>query len=228
MTGKIIVESAELGVLGTRGFLVWREGQRQALLIDFPDGVASWVRAMELKHGIEVRTMVLTHGHWDHLSGYKELLQYWTESPRSVSLYAHVGDRPFIENPENMRSFALPGISLVPPAVNHWWDTLPVEWCEHGIDWQVRHVPGHAPGNILLYCEEGGFAVVGDVIFRESVGRYDLPLASWPQLQDSIRNQIYTLPVDTVLMPGHGPNTTVAWERRWNPYVSDRGDDSSS
>ncbi len=226
MTGKIIVESAELGVLGTRGYLVWREGNKEAVLIDFPDGAASWIQTMEEKHGIEVRSLVLTHGHWDHLSGYGELQRYWAESSRLVSLCAHTGDRPFIENPEIMRSFALPGISLVPPRVDHWWQELPIGWSELGIDWQIRHVPGHAPGNILLYCAEGGFAIVGDVIFKGSVGRYDLPLASWEQLQNSILQQIYTLPDDTVLMPGHGPNTTVAWERRTNPYVPARAGES--
>ncbi len=219
MSGKIRVESAELGVIGTRGFLVWREGTRQALLVDFPDGSAEWIEEMETRHGVEVTTLVLTHGHWDHLSGYAELTQLFKQKQRSVTLYAHEGDRPFIENPECMRSFVLPGITLIAPQVDHWWQQLPIAWDNHGIHWEVRHVPGHAPGNVLLYCAEAAFAIVGDVIFRGSVGRYDLPLANWEDLQQSIRRQVYTLSEDTILMPGHGPNTTVGFEMRNNPYV---------
>lgn len=220
MSDLIKVVSAELGVIGTRAFIVWRDGEEEALLVDFPDGISEWVLQVEEREGIRVRTLALTHGHWDHLSGYAELEElYKARGEEMPSLYAHSADAPFIRDPEAMRSFAIPGLKLKAPQVTTWWETLPLTWNVHGIDWEIRHVPGHAPGNILLYTQEGGFAIVGDVIFKGSVGRYDLPFANWEDLQHSIRSQVYTLPDSTVLMPGHGEDTTVIGEKRSNPYV---------
>jgi glyoxylase-like metal-dependent hydrolase (beta-lactamase superfamily II) len=88
-----------------------------------------------------------------------------------------------------------------------------------GLRFEVRHVPGHAPGNVLFYNAEANAAFVGDAIFAGSVGRPDLPGGDWPQLENSIRTQIYTLPEGTVLYPGHGPVTTVARERATNRFV---------
>lgn len=220
MSNAVKVVASELGVIGTRAFIVWKEGSEDALLVDFPDGVVEWAQQVEAKYGVRIRTMVLTHGHWDHLSGYSELEEWFQSKNESMPpLYAHVADAPFIRDPEAMRSFAIPGLRLKAPKVTTWWEQLPVQWSCQGVDWDVRHVPGHAPGNILLYSSEGGFAIVGDVIFRGSVGRYDLPFSNWEDLQNSIRSQIYTLPPETVLMPGHGTDTTVDLEMRTNPYV---------
>ena len=84
---------------------------------------------------------------------------------------------------------------------------------------EIRHVPGHCPGNILVYlpCQEA--AIVGDVIFSGSVGRYDLPGGDFEVLQQSIRKEVYSLPDSTTLYPGHGPTTTVGHEKVSNPFV---------
>jgi len=84
---------------------------------------------------------------------------------------------------------------------------------------EVRHVPGHCPGNVLFYFPQSAAAFVGDALFRGSVGRTDLPGADPAVLARSIREQIYTLPGETVVYPGHGPETTVAAEREDNPFV---------
>jgi hydroxyacylglutathione hydrolase len=84
---------------------------------------------------------------------------------------------------------------------------------------EVRHVPGHCPGNVLFYFSKSGLAFVGDALFQGSIGRTDLPGGGFEQLEQSIRSQIYTLPGATVVHPGHGPSTTVAAERTHNPYV---------
>ena len=83
----------------------------------------------------------------------------------------------------------------------------------------MRHVPGHCPGSILLWCEQEKLAFCGDAIFAGSVGRTDLPGGNWPTLLKSIREKIYTLPHDTVLYPGHGEPTTVGDEYVANPYA---------
>jgi glyoxylase-like metal-dependent hydrolase (beta-lactamase superfamily II) len=84
---------------------------------------------------------------------------------------------------------------------------------------EVRHVPGHCPGNILIYAPAQEAAFVGDVIFAGSVGRYDLPGGDFAVLERSIREQVYTLPEGTTLYPGHGSTTTVAQEKSSNPFV---------
>ncbi len=84
----------------------------------------------------------------------------------------------------------------------------------------MRHVPGHCPGNVLFYFKSLQAAFVGDALFNGSIGRTDLPGGNFDQLEQAIREQIYTLPDTTVVYPGHGPKTTVAQERTNNPYVS--------
>jgi glyoxylase-like metal-dependent hydrolase (beta-lactamase superfamily II) len=85
---------------------------------------------------------------------------------------------------------------------------------------EVRHVPGHCPGNVLFYFAAEHAAFVGDALFNGSIGRTDLPGGNFAQLERAIREQIYTLPEATVIFPGHGPQTTVGDERSHNPYVS--------
>lgn len=85
---------------------------------------------------------------------------------------------------------------------------------------EVRHVPGHCPGNVLFYFPALQAAFVGDALFAGSIGRTDLPGGDFDTLAQSIREQIYTLPDDTVVYPGHGPDTTVGAEKETNPYVA--------
>ncbi|MEX0856366.1 MAG: MBL fold metallo-hydrolase, partial [Gemmatimonadota bacterium] len=84
---------------------------------------------------------------------------------------------------------------------------------------EVRFTPGHAPGHVTLYDAECGLALVGDVIFSKSIGRTDLPGGDFQRLMRSIREEILTLPDDTRLLPGHGPETTVHLERIGNPFL---------
>ncbi|HNR01940.1 MAG TPA: MBL fold metallo-hydrolase [Anaerolineaceae bacterium] len=84
---------------------------------------------------------------------------------------------------------------------------------------QVRHAPGHSPGSVVFYIDDIKTAVVGDLIFYQGIGRTDLDGGSFNQLKKSIETQIFTLPPQTLLIPGHGPTTTVGEEMRLNPYV---------
>lgn len=84
---------------------------------------------------------------------------------------------------------------------------------------EVRLAPGHSPGSVVFYYAAGGWAIGGDVLFAGSIGRTDLPGGNHAQLLESIRTQLYTLPDETIIWPGHGPETTIAEEKRSNPYV---------
>jgi glyoxylase-like metal-dependent hydrolase (beta-lactamase superfamily II) len=86
-------------------------------------------------------------------------------------------------------------------------------------EFEVRHAPGHTPGHVMFYCESANVLFCGDVIFRTSIGRTDLPRGDHATLIDSIRTQVLTLPDDTRLLNGHGPETTVGFERANNPFL---------
>lgn len=84
---------------------------------------------------------------------------------------------------------------------------------------KVLFAPGHAPGHVCFYCEKQGFVIGGDVLFRESIGRTDLPGGNHETLLNSIRTQLFTLPDETVVYSGHGPTTTIGYEKKHNPFL---------
>ena len=93
---------------------------------------------------------------------------------------------------------------------------VPMKLGDHEI--QLLFVPGHSPGHIALYNKEQNLCIAGDVLFRQSIGRTDLPGGNHEQLLQAIRTQLFTLPGETVVYPGHGPSTTIEFEKRYNPF----------
>ncbi|WEK37395.1 MAG: MBL fold metallo-hydrolase [Candidatus Pseudobacter hemicellulosilyticus] len=85
----------------------------------------------------------------------------------------------------------------------------------------VLFTPGHSPGHVVFYCKAQAFVIGGDVLFRESIGRTDLPGGDYATLERSIREQLYTLPDETIIYPGHGPATTIGHEKKQNPFVKE-------
>jgi len=202
------------GLIQTNAYLLTEPTRGDAVLIDAPGGIWAEVEPILARDGLKLRELWLTHGHWDHTQGGAEVVRR-----TGARVRAHADDRMLIETPEVMNVF-LRGLTLEPIQVDQWageGDT----WELWGQPVEVRHVPGHCPGNILFYFAADNLAVVGDAIFAGSVGRTDLPGGSMAVLEKSIRDRIYTLPPNTVLYPGHGPDTTVESERATNPYVHD-------
>ncbi len=162
---------------------------------------------------MQLKALWITHGHWDHTQGGAEVLRQ-----AKVPVVAHRDDQTLIETPEVMEGFMGEKLGLEGFAVDQWvgdGDTLEVL----GEKVEVRHVPGHCPGNIMFVFPRLDAAFVGDAIFAGSIGRTDLPGGSLEVLSRSIRERIYTLPDATTLYPGHGGATTVGQEKRSNPYV---------
>jgi glyoxylase-like metal-dependent hydrolase (beta-lactamase superfamily II) len=164
--------------------------------------------------GIPLGAIVLTHAHLDHVEGVPAVAEFAPEAP----IFLHEADAPlYVAVEQQARAFNLPSIGTLPP---------PTHTMAHGEEltfgdfrFQIRHAPGHAPGHVILYCEEEGVAFVGDVVFMGAIGRADLPGGNYHQLMESIRAQVLSLPDDTRLLTGHGPETTVGWERRTNPFL---------
>lgn len=184
---------------------------RTGLLVD-PGAESSLALAAARNKGLEVAAILLTHAHLDHIEGVA-LAKSATDAP----IYLHPGDRPnYDAAPIQAAHFGLPGTPLPPPDV----DLTPGDRLVFGgSELEVVFVPGHAPGHVMFVSASDGVAISGDVIFMGSIGRADLPGGDYSLLMESIRTQVLTLPDNTRLYPGHGPETTVAHERRTNPFL---------
>lgn len=202
------------GPIGTNAYLLTDASRGEALLIDAPHGVWDDVQPLLAQERCKLVALLVTHGHWDHTGDAARI-----QRNARVPLYAHEADRPLIETPEVMARFSIPGLVLEPARIDV-FVTQGQRLDLAGQSIEVRHVPGHAAGNVLFYFPALDAAFVGDALFNGSVGRTDLPGGSFEQLARSIQTQIYTLPANTIVYPGHGPETTVGDEMTSNPYVA--------
>lgn len=196
------------GPLETNTYLVADRATGDALVID-PGGDPGEILAFLAKERLRCRQIVNTHGHFDHVSGNRAL-----KSATGAALLVHEGDVPMLAGAAaHARIFMMEAENSPQP------DVILVDREELRVGdvlLRVVHTPGHSPGGITLVTQ--GAAFCGDLVFYGSVGRTDLPGGSERVLLDSIRQHILTLPDDTALYPGHGPETTVGLERRQNPF----------
>jgi len=202
------VTAFALGPLQTNGYLLEHAGR--ALFVD-PGGDPAPVLAALAKRKPVLEAVVLTHLHFDHAYG-------------AAALAAATG-APVLANPAD--AFLLDswlgrggemGVPLVP---DYAYQPLAAGDAQFlGLDCRVLATPGHSPGSLTLYFPDAGAAFVGDLIFQRSIGRVDFPGGSEEALFASVRENIFTLPGNTRLYPGHGPATTVAAEAAHNPFFA--------
>lgn len=198
--------------------ILWDEETKRGAVVD-PGGDVERILAALHELGVTVEKILLTHGHIDHAGGAADL---------RAALEREGGAAVPVEGPdqrdaflldglaEQGRTFGVEGAKRVQPA--RWLaegDTVSIG----GHEFSVRHCPGHTPGHIVFINAAHGLALVGDVIFRGSVGRTDFPYGDHEALIASIRDKILTLPDETVFICGHGPGSSVGAERRGNPFV---------
>lgn len=202
------------GPIQTIGYLLTEPSRGEAVLIDAPGDILEKIEPILTKEGCRLNELWLTHGHWDHTQDAAKVVR-----ATDAQVRAHRDDQRLIESPEIMARFLGPDMKLEPVKVDLWMNQGD-RFEMLGEPVEVRHVPGHCPGNILFYFPRLCAAFVGDALFNGSVGRTDLPGGSFEVLERSIREQIYTLPEDTQVYPGHGSATTVGDEKAGNPYVA--------
>lgn len=213
--GSVNLHVLPAGPIQTNAYLLIAPERGEAVLVDAPGGVWADVAPILEKETCRLVELWLTHGHWDHMQGAAEIV-----AATGAKTRAHAEDRMLYETPEVMERLMGEDLGLKPVPIDRWvgqgetFDAL-------GVRVEVRHVPGHCPGSVLFYVASLGTAFVGDALFAGSIGRTDLPGGNFAQLERAIRGQIFTLPGPTVVLPGHGPQTTVAHERAHNPYVRD-------
>lgn len=162
---------------------------------------------------LSVKHLLCTHLHLDHIFGNPFVLDTYNVSPR-----AHILDvEQLPKASEQALSFGLHGEFRNIPVLEPLAGGDVVSFGSSTL--KVLHVPGHSPGSLAFYNKEDGFVVVGDALFAGSIGRTDLWGGSHEQLVASIHNKILSLPNETVIYPGHGPQTSVACEKQNNPYL---------
>ena len=202
------------GPIQTIGYLLTDATLGEAVLVDAPGDILAKIRPVLAKEGCTLKELWLTHGHWDHMQDGAEV-----KRETGALVRAHRADQAMIETPEMMEAAMGARMGLKGVTVDSWVEQGD-KLTALGRTFEVRHVPGHCPGNVLFYQAEAQVALVGDALFNRGVGRWDFPGGSFDLLARVIREQIYTLPDETEVLPGHGPRTTVGDEKAHNPYVA--------
>jgi glyoxylase-like metal-dependent hydrolase (beta-lactamase superfamily II) len=194
---SLAVERYELGPLGTNCYVV--RGAGDAVVVD-PGGALRVERCAAI---------LVTHGHWDHLGGVADLAEA-TGAP----VYMAEAERILLEQPEGFTPQGVVVRPRAPDVLLRGGETLDLA----GLRFEVLSVPGHSPAHLAYYAD--GCLFSGDVLFAGSVGRTDLPGSSWDVLLESIRSLTERFGPDTVVYPGHGPETTLGAELARNPFLA--------
>lgn len=197
-------------------YVVWDDESLEGAVIDagcFSQEEKAMVQSFITKERLTIKYLLSTHLHFDHIFGNRFIAGTF-----HVELSAHRDDAFLIDN--FARQTALFGLDT-PEA------TLPVDTYIDETDtisigqydFSILHIPGHSPGGIVFYCAKAGVAFSGDVLFRGSIGRTDLWGGNHEALVTGIKEKLFTLPDSTVVYPGHGPQTTIGYEKSHNLYV---------
>lgn len=164
------------------------------------------------KNSLKPIALYNTHCHIDHVLGNRFIYENYGLIPQF-----HEGEVPVLVAVENMAPMYGFRYETSPIPESFLEESQTVSIGDHPL--QLLFVPGHSPAHLCFYSSEDGFLIGGDVLFRNSIGRTDLPGGNHQQLLDNIQEKIYTLPDDTIIYPGHGPTTTIGFEKATNPFI---------
>ena len=195
--------------------ILWDSETKDAILIDAGGDAAVLKKEIEAL-GLHVKALWLTHGHLDNAGAVGELAETW----KVPVIGPHKEDQFWLDMIQEVSArygFPIPQ----PVKVDQW-----LEGCEVlklGEDeFEVRFAPGHTPGHVMFYNAKHGLLWTGDVLFKGSIGRTDFPKGNHQQLLDSIQRECFSLPDDTQFISGHGPMSTIGYEKRFNPFVASK------
>ena len=211
MSDRLVVHQMSVGPLQVNCFIVACRRTSEAAVID-PGEEGERILHFAEEKGLRIRKVVNTHGHFDHIGANQHIVEM-----TGAELLIHGDDLPLLQNARNHAEVY--GLSVAaspePDRLLGQGDTFQVG----DLAFSVFHVPGHSPGSICLLAE--GHLFVGDVLFSGSIGRTDLPGGDFDSLVKGVRERLFALPDETIVHPGHGPETTIGRERRINPFVGD-------
>ncbi|AIW41549.1 MULTISPECIES: MBL fold metallo-hydrolase [Paenibacillus] len=204
------IRSFNLGPLQTNAYLLQGDDPQRAVIIDPGMNPGPLLRAIE---PLTIEAILLTHAHFDHIGGVEEI-----RNTKGCPVYLHALEQDWLTSPKLNGSLMWPEAS--PPI-----STEPAEYdlAEGqqlnliGHTFRVFHTPGHSPGSVSFLCGKDLFS--GDVLFRQGVGRTDLTGGRERDLYDSIQNKLFPLGDDVTVYSGHGPKTSIGYEKANNPYI---------
>lgn len=196
-------------------YIYWDENTKEGVIIDpgaYEDFEKEEILNYIKSNGIDIKLILLTHGHIDHIMGNK-----WAVDTFAVPVLMHKDDLPLIDMA--MDQAAMFGVQFPkPPAPDKFMDENDVIKVS-GNEFKIIHTPGHSPGSVCFVDEKEKVIFGGDTVFRGSVGRTDLWMGDMDVLLDSIQNKIFKFPDDFVIYPGHMEETTIGEERESNPFL---------
>jgi len=209
----MIHEILPVGMLQCNCSIFGDEQTREAIVVDPGDEIESVLDVLN-KHSLAVKAIVITHAHIDHIGGAQKL-----KAATGAPVYMNTNDTE---------------LQKMLPVQASWLGMAPVEDVEIDVaakdadrlvmgttEFHVLHTPGHTQGSISLWIPSQGKLAAGDTLFRDSIGRTDLPGGDSKQILKSIHSKLLPLPEETVVIPGHGPNTTIGREKQFNFFLRD-------
>jgi glyoxylase-like metal-dependent hydrolase (beta-lactamase superfamily II) len=210
----MIHEILPVGMLQCNCSIFGDETTREGIVIDPGDEIERILEVIQ-RHGLKIKAIVITHAHIDHIGGAHKVREA-TGAP----VYMNPNDTALQKMLDAQAAMLgvppVEDVAIDLPAKDG--DTLLVGTAEV----HVMHTPGHTQGSICLWMPSESKLVAGDTLFRDSIGRTDLPGGNSRQILQSIHQKLLTLPGETVVIPGHGANTTIQRERQVNPFVGQR------
>lgn len=204
------MQSMVLGMVGTNCYILMNKDTNKAVIFDPGDDGERVARYLD-REGMTPEAILLTHGHFDHIMGVPALVEHY-----HIPVYAHEQEHEILKS-EALNACAMIGahISLSADVLVKDGDVLTLA----GVPIRVLFTPGHTRGGVSYYIEALHAVVCGDTLFEGSVGRTDLPTGSMGTLVRSIREKLFTLDDDVKALPGHGGETSIGWEKKYNPFI---------